>query len=73
MPSARDFHDGRDDQLIPLESLRLDQVDTFADLVRAMARTASGGRSGSGCGVSRVQALGHATTAVSVVRHHTGG
>lgn len=44
MPSARDFHDGRDDQLTPLESLRLDQVDTFADLVRAMARTAFGGR-----------------------------
>jgi deoxyhypusine synthase len=43
MPS-REFHDGRADRLVPLESLRLDQVDSFAGLLRAMARTAFNGR-----------------------------
>jgi deoxyhypusine synthase len=40
----RDFHDGRDDGLIPLESLSLADVKSFADLLRAMSRTAFGGR-----------------------------
>lgn len=40
----RDFHDGRSDGLVPLESLDLDQVHSFVDLVQAMAKTAFGGR-----------------------------
>lgn len=42
--SGRSLHDGRDDGLVPLESLALQQVDTFAGLLRAMGRTAFGGR-----------------------------
>lgn len=42
--SSREFHDGRADGLTPLESLRLDQVDSFAGLLRAMSRTAFSGR-----------------------------
>lgn len=42
--SRRQLHDGRDDGLIPLESLSLDEVQTCGDLVRAMSRTAFGGR-----------------------------
>src|SRR4029079_18602017 len=44
MTSHREFHDGRQDGLVPLESLDLTQVRTFSDLLRAMARTAFGGR-----------------------------
>jgi deoxyhypusine synthase len=40
----REFHDGRADGLEPLESLDLAKVTSFADLVRAMSRTAFGGR-----------------------------
>ena len=40
----RDFHDGRDDSLEPLESLDPDRVRTFADLLQAMQKTAFGGR-----------------------------
>lgn len=39
-----DLHDGRSDGLTPLESLDLSQVSSFADLLRAMSRTAFGGR-----------------------------
>lgn len=41
---ARSFHDGRSDGLVPLESLALDQVRTFSDLLRAMSKTAFSGR-----------------------------
>lgn len=41
----REFHDGRSDGLTPLQSLDLDQVHTFVDLVQAMGNTAFGGRS----------------------------
>jgi deoxyhypusine synthase len=44
MNNHREFHDGRDDGLQPLESLDLEKVHTFADLMRAMSRTAFGGR-----------------------------
>ncbi len=37
-------HDGRHDGLQPLEGLDLSQVDSFADLLRAMGKTAFGGR-----------------------------
>jgi len=40
----RSLHDGREDGLVPLESLALDQVDSFADLLQQMARTAFSGR-----------------------------
>ena len=43
MPKRR-LHDGRDDGLTPLESLDLDQVTSFADLLRAMSKTAFSGR-----------------------------
>ncbi len=42
--SSRELHDGRKDGLTPLESLRIDSVGSFADLVRGMGRTAFGGR-----------------------------
>jgi len=45
MSEAREFHDGRDDGLVALESLDLDQVKSFAGLLRAMSRTAFSGRS----------------------------
>jgi len=41
---TRRLHDGREDGLRPLESLDLDAVDSFAGLLRAMGRTAFGGR-----------------------------
>jgi deoxyhypusine synthase len=40
----RHLHDGRSDGLQPLESLRLDQVHSFADLLRSMSKTAFAGR-----------------------------
>ena len=42
--SGRELHDGREDGLSPLQSLNLREVDSFAGLVRAMQRTAFGGR-----------------------------
>jgi deoxyhypusine synthase len=45
MHHPRQFHDGRQDGLIALESLDLDKVHSFADLLRGMARTAFSGRS----------------------------
>lgn len=42
--AARSFHDGRDDGLVPLESVELGNVHSFADLLRAMSKTAFGGR-----------------------------
>jgi deoxyhypusine synthase len=45
MTAHRDFHDGRSDGLIPLESLDLDRVTSFAGLLRGMAKTAFSGRS----------------------------
>jgi deoxyhypusine synthase len=45
MTEARKFHDGRHDGLMALESLDLDRVTSFADLLRGMARTAFSGRS----------------------------
>jgi deoxyhypusine synthase len=44
MTKARDFHDGRQDGLVPLESLDLDRVQGFADLLRGMSKTAFSGR-----------------------------
>jgi len=40
----RSLHDGREDGLQPLESLALDDVHSFADLLQAMGRTAFSGR-----------------------------
>jgi len=45
MSQARELHDGRADGLVPLESLDLDGVTSFAGLLRAMSKTAFGGRS----------------------------
>jgi deoxyhypusine synthase len=44
MSKPREFHDGRSDGLVPLESLDLDKVTSFAGLLRAMSRTAFSGR-----------------------------
>jgi deoxyhypusine synthase len=44
MSQAREFHDGRSDGLVPLESLDLDEVKSFAGLLRAMGKTAFNGR-----------------------------
>lgn len=44
MRKTREFHDGRSDGLVPLESLDLDRVESFSGLLRAMSRTAFGGR-----------------------------
>jgi deoxyhypusine synthase len=44
MSDAREFHDGRQDGLVPLESLDLDRITSFADLLRAMSKTAFSGR-----------------------------
>jgi len=41
---SRSLHDGRSDGLIPLESLALDEIDSFGDLLFAMKKTAFGGR-----------------------------
>jgi deoxyhypusine synthase len=45
MTDVRRFHDGRQDGLVALESLDLDRVQSFPDLLRAMSRTAFSGRS----------------------------
>src|SRR6266571_4835325 len=45
MSDTREFHDGRSDGLVALESLDLDKVTSFASLLRAMAKTAFSGRS----------------------------
>jgi deoxyhypusine synthase len=45
MNSAREFHDGREDGLVALESLDLDKVRSFSDLLKAMSKTAFSGRS----------------------------
>ncbi len=42
--SHRELHDGRSDGLIPLESLDLGSVTSFADLLRGMSKTAFAGR-----------------------------
>ncbi len=42
--SPRHMHDGRHDGLVPLTSLDLSNVNSFADLVRAMGDTAFAGR-----------------------------
>jgi deoxyhypusine synthase len=44
MSQKRDLHDGREDGLTPLESLDLDAVSSFSDLLRAMSKTAFSGR-----------------------------
>lgn len=44
MKGSRRFHDGREDGLVPLESLDLDRIDSFASLLRAMSKTAFSGR-----------------------------
>ncbi len=40
----REYHDGRQDGLTPLESIDLSRVHSFADLLRAMAKSAFSGR-----------------------------
>ena len=40
----RSLHDGRADGLLPLESLSPSEIHSFADLVRAMSKTAFSGR-----------------------------
>lgn len=40
----RQLHDGRSDGLKPLETLDLNRVESFADLLRAMSKTAFAGR-----------------------------
>lgn len=42
--TEREMHDGRADGLVPLKSLNLSEMDSFAGLVRAMGQTAFGGR-----------------------------
>ena len=42
--SSRELHDGRSDGLQPLESLDLDGVTSFGELLRAMSHTAFSGR-----------------------------
>ena len=42
--STRSLHDGRDDGLVPLESLSLEDITSFSDLLRAMSKTAFAGR-----------------------------
>ncbi len=42
--NSRTLHDGRNDGLVPLESLALRDISSFGDLLRAMSRTAFGGR-----------------------------
>ncbi len=44
MSKGRELHDGRDDGLVALESLDLDRVDSFSELLRAMSKTAFSGR-----------------------------
>lgn len=40
----RELHDGREDGLQPLEALALHEIRSFPDLLRAMSKTAFGGR-----------------------------
>jgi len=40
----RQMHDGREDGLEPLEALDLSQVESFADMLEGMSKTAFGGR-----------------------------
>jgi deoxyhypusine synthase len=40
----RSLHDGRQDGLVPLESLSVDRAGSFSQLLRSMAKTAFGGR-----------------------------
>jgi deoxyhypusine synthase len=42
--TQRELHDGEKDGLVALEPLDLDRTKSFADLVRAMGKTAFGGR-----------------------------
>lgn len=42
--NAREYHDGRTDGLVPLESLSIGDVKSVGELLRAMSRTAFGGR-----------------------------
>lgn len=42
--SGRTLHDGRNDGLVPLESLALKDIQSFSHLLQAMSRTAFGGR-----------------------------
>jgi deoxyhypusine synthase len=44
MTKTREFHDGQQDGLLPLESLDLEKITSFSGLLRAMARTAFSGR-----------------------------
>lgn len=41
----RHLHDGREDKLVPLKSLDLDEVTSFASLLKGMSHTAFSGRS----------------------------
>ncbi|HEX6986899.1 MAG TPA: deoxyhypusine synthase family protein [Planctomycetaceae bacterium] len=41
---ARELHDGRQDDLVPLESISLADAKTFPELLRAMSKTAFSGR-----------------------------
>ncbi len=41
---TRELHDGREDGLMPLESLDLSKVSHFPDLIKAMRKTSFGGR-----------------------------
>jgi deoxyhypusine synthase len=41
---ARSLHDGRSDGLVPLESLTLQEVTSFSELLRSMSKTAFSGR-----------------------------
>ena len=41
---SRRRSDGRSDGLDPIESLPIEEIDTFSELLRAMSRTAFGGR-----------------------------
>jgi deoxyhypusine synthase len=45
MSRKRAFHDGSHDGLTPLESLDLDRISSFGELLRAMSKTAFSGRS----------------------------
>ena len=40
----REYHDGRQDGLIPVVSLNPDEIHSFSDLMQAMGRTSFGGR-----------------------------
>ncbi len=42
--NKRELHDGQSDGLVPLESLSIREVTSFPQLLRAMAKTAFGGR-----------------------------